>query len=214
MIGKLTWKTNNEVFKRRMNEDATSVELINVLNNLSSGTTVDVENIQKTTTVEVEFEELVPVYRLYNMITSEHLFTTDRVEYDSWVAKSKTDSDYWIGEGINWFAPVTSTSQVVRLYNPALGEMGSTSHYYTADVAEIQELTTKHGWIDESSTGKTFASGGDVPIWTCYNEALGSAHHYTSSKTEWQGLQVHGWDLETSKNGSAGVFSAVMSAIG
>ena len=161
----------------------------------------------------VEFEDLVPVYRLYNMVTSEHLFTTDKSEYDSWVSKSKSDSDYWIGEGINWFAPKSGDTTVVRLYNPTLGGLGRTSHYYTSDTAEIEELTGKHGWKNESSDGKAFASGGDIPIWTCYNEALGSAHHYTSSQTEWLGLSKHGWDLERSKNRATGVFKAVLSAV-
>ena len=213
LVDKTTWSVVNSEYKRRMGENARSVEYTNVVNSLNKEVQVEVANLQSDTQITVEFEELVPVYRLYNMITSEHLFTTDKTEYNSWVAKSKSDSDYWIGEGINWFAPANSDSQVTRLYNEALGAMGSTSHYYTADAAEINELTTKHGWVNESSSGKTFGSGGNIPIWTCYNEALGSAHHYTSSKTEWQGLQVHGWDLETSKNGSAGVFQAIMSAV-
>ena len=214
LINKTSWSVVNSVYKNRMGENASSVEYTNVVNSLSQGTEVLVENLQPDTQITVEFEELVPVYRLYNMISSEHLFTTDKAEYDSWVAKSKTNSDYWIGEGINWFALANSDSQVTRLYNPALGAMGSTSHYYTSDAAEIQELTTKHGWQNEANQGKTFGSGGTIPIWTCYNEGLGSAHHYTSSKSEWQGLKAHGWDLETTKNGSTGVFSAVLSAIG
>ena len=213
LLNKSTWQQSNSVYKRKMNEDVSSVEYASVIDGLQSGAAVDIKNITPTTKVEVEFEELVPVYRLYNQITSEHLFTTDKGEYDEWVSKSKTDTDFWIGEGINWFAPKTGTSTVTRLYNPTLGALGRTSHYYTSDESEIKELTTKHGWVDESRDGKTFASGGDIPIWTCYNEALGSAHHYTSSESEWKNLSNHGWDLEKSKNRSSGVFKAAMSAI-
>ena len=213
LINKSTWTSNNTVYKRVMGENVTSVEYDKVVKNLTSGVTVNVANISANTKVEVDFEELVPVYRLYNSITSEHLFTTDKVEYDNYVKLSKENKEYWIGEGINWFAPKTGESTVTRLYNPTLGALGRTSHYYTSDAAEIKELTTKHGWIDESAEGKTFASGGDIPIWTCYNEALGSAHHYTSSESEWRGLAKHGWDLEKSKNRTSGVFKATLSAV-
>ena len=213
LIDKSKWASTNSEYQRRMKESATSVSYDDVLANLVAGGRFEIKNLTATTQIEVEYEELVPVYRLYNMITSEHLFTTDKVEYDQWVAKSKTDTDFWLGEGINWFAPKESLTTVTRLYNPDLGAMGRTSHYYTTNPDEIAELTGKYGWIDESTQGKCFFSGGDIPIWTCYNEALGSAHHYTSSKTEWSGLNVHGWDLEESKNGSNGVFQATLSAV-
>ena len=213
LVDKSSWASSNDEYKRKMNENVTSVEFDKLVEELSSGVSVNIAINSTTDKVEVEFEELVPVYRLYNSITSEHLFTTSKTEYDEWVSKSKSDSDFWIGEGINWFAPKSGESTVTRLYNPTLGALGRTSHYYTSDAAEIKELTTKHGWIDEASDGKTFSSGGDIPIWTCYNEALGSAHHYTSSKTEWTGLAKHGWDLEKSKNNNTGVFKATMSAV-
>ena len=162
--------------------------------------------------ITVIYTELVVVYRLYNSITSEHLFTTDKAEYDGWVTKCQNNEDYWIGEGIDWFAPNESLTTVTRLYNPDLGAMGSTSHYYTTNPDEIAELTGKYGWIDESTQGQCFFSGGDVPIYTCYNEALGSAHHYTSSSTEWQGLEQYGWALERDKNGNSGVFQAYLGA--
>ncbi len=216
---KSKWSTANSEYKRRMRQNATMVTYDKVKGSTQSftfNTSNYLSSSNPDISLVVEFQEVVPVYRLYNMVTSEHLFTTDKSEYDSWVAKCKKDADFWIGEGIDWFAPATSTSTVTRLYNPALGAMGRTSHYYTSDANEIKELTTKYGWKDEASDGKTFASGGSIPIYTCYNEALGSAHHYTSSKTEWQGLKKHGWNLEESKsikNGkTVGVFQALMSA--
>ncbi len=228
-IDKSAWKTTNSEYKRRMGQTAKMVTFENVqktsqtitvkasqLASLSSAdTSATVESI------DVEFQEVVPVYRLYNMITSEHLFTTDKAEYDSWVAKCKSDKDYWIGEGIDWFAPKTYSSstsaKVYRLYNAALGAMGRSSHYYTSDTSEINDLVKNHGWKKETQFdgGYVFLSDKTstaTPIWTCYNEALGSAHHYTSDKTEWTGLSKHGWDLEKTKNGTKGVFAAVMSA--
>lgn len=213
LLNKVSWQKNNSDYERRMKQSAKSVELASVVSAISTGSSIVIGGARETMSIDVEYEELTPVYRLYNMVTSEHLFTTDRAEYEKWVAKSSQDVDFWIGEGINWFAPNSSTSTVKRLYNPTLGEMGRTSHYYTSDDTEIENLTANYGWQDESIQGQVFASGGDIPIWTCYNEALGSAHHYTSSKTEWSGLAFHGWDLEETKNGATGAFSAALSAV-
>ena len=215
LLNKASWAKTNEEYKRKMNEDAKSVEFETIEQNLTSTATIAINSVSNSLSVEVEFEELTPVYRLYNMLTSEHMFTTNKAEYDGWVDKCKTDKDYWIGEGINWFAPssqVSGTSTVRRLYNPALGALGHSSHYYTSDQTEIDTLISQYGWQDDGAANQ-FTSGGDVSIWTCYNEQLGSAHHYTSSKSEWEGLAAHGWDLETVKNGTTGVFKASMSAI-
>jgi hypothetical protein len=209
LLDKTTWAKVNDVYKNKMGGDPTSVEFENLAVELAKGVTVDVA-IAENTNIEVEFEELVPVYRLYNSITSEHLFTTNKTEYDKFVDLSKTDGDAWIGEGINWFAPATG-NVVHRLYNEGLGAMGRSSHYYTADEAEIANLLTQ-GWTDDGADNQ-FMSGGDISIWTCYNEDLGSAHHYTSNESEWRGLAAHGWNLEEDKNGTAGVFKALMSAV-
>ena len=209
LLNKGTWLAENSIYKRKMGQSATSVEFDNVVSSITEGTTIEIADVTADTKVVVEFEELVPVYRLYNQITSEHLFTTNKTEYDKFVSLSKTDSDSWIGEGINWFAPKTG-NVVHRLYNEGLGRIGKSSHYYTADEAEIANLLTQ-GWTDDGESNQ-FMSGGDVSIWTCYNEGLGSAHHYTASKTEWLNLKVHGWDLEEDKNGTSGVFHAMMSA--
>ena len=175
---------------------------------------VDAVSNDTTQAIEVEFSEYVPVYRLYNTITSEHLFTTNKSEYDSFVEKSKGKQDFWIGEGIDWLAEATpqvpDASTVRRLYNKDLGAMGRSSHYYSKDESEIAILL-KNGWVDDGAANY-IQSGGSVPIWTCYNEGLGSAHHYTSNKSEWQSLSSYGWHLETDKNSTTGVFQAVMSA--
>ena len=165
--------------------------------------------------VTVEFARVTPIYRMYNMITSEHLFSSNKSEYDSFQKKLDGKTEFWIGEGIDWLAPSSSSTVVHRLYNAALGAMYRSSHYYTSDKNEINRLIKKYGWVDDGTT-KQFYSGGSTPIYTCYNEALGSAHHYTSSKSEWSGLKDHGWDLEESKNVKSnvhtGAFKSVMGA--
>ena len=216
-IDKTKWQTTNTDYKTRM-KDSSNITMVTYDNvkNTEQSITLSAATLKAMNTdlynVEVEFEEVAPVYRLYNMITSEHLFTTNKAEYDKYVKLSEQRKDYWIGEGIDWFASTTGTT-VHRLYNAALGSMGRSSHYYTSDTAEIAKLK-KLGWVDDG-TEYQFASAGDVPIYTCYNELLGSAHHYTSSWSEWQGLKNHGWDIEYNKNGGSnesGVMSAVLSA--
>ncbi len=211
LLNKSTWTASNKIYLQVMNEASTIVNFDAVRDSLASGSTVEIANVDASTKIEVEALEIVPVYRLYNSITSEHMFTTNKAEYDNFVALSESRADYWIGEGINWFAPKSATTIVRRLYNPALGALGHSSHYYTSDQDEIDNLVNNLGWLDDGVENQ-FASSGDVPIWTCYNEALGSAHHYTSDKQEWQNLELHGWDLERAKNGVNGVFQGLVSA--
>ncbi len=159
----------------------------------------------------------MPVYRLYNYLSSEHLYTTSKSEYDSLVDLTNRGSSNWIKEGVAWNAPAApadttaegAAKPVYRLYNSGLGKQGRTSHYYTADTDEIKTLTTrKYGWKNE---GVVFYSGGGVSIYTAYSEKLKSAHIYTSSKSEYEGLDK-GWNKETKKNSKneiPGVFQAV-----
>lgn len=193
----------NTEYKRRMNSDGTMTTFESMQNYLATTHTLSLGEVTVGGTVTVTFSKVAPVYRLYNMITSEHLFTTQKAEYDKFVELCKTDADAWIGEGISWLAPKegTGTAQVYRLYNSGLGSLGHSSHYYTSDETEKTSLISQYGWADDG-TINGFLSGGTTAIYTCYNEALGSAHHYTSSKSEWQGLDQHGWALEEDKNGT------------
>ncbi len=223
-IDKKKWQSTNTEYKRRMKENVSMTTFDGIkgaTQTIAFNTSSYLGDNVSLISIDVEFQEVVPVYRLYNMITSEHLFTTDKVEYDGWVKKCQSNTDFWIGEGVDWLAPKTydstSTAKVYRLYNAALGAMGSSSHYYTSNESEANNLVKNYGWKKETqfSGGYVFLSdkgSSATPIWTCYNEALRSAHHYTSDKNEWLGLAKHGWDLEKSKNGNTGVFAAVMSA--
>ena len=207
-----SFQSANSEYYRKMKQYAVATEFSAFQSYITKEHKLTISKPTADTTITVEFAKVAPVYRLYNSITSEHLFSTNKTEYDGWVEKCKKDKDAWIGEGISWLAPTTSTGTkaVHRLYNAALGAMGKSSHYYSADEKEIKSLTTKAGgWKDEGSTYQ-FKSGGTQAIYTCYNEALGSAHHYTSSKTEWQNLSKYGWDIETKKNGTNGVFQGIL----
>lgn len=208
----------NSEYERRMGSAGTMTTYDKLKAYVTQEHSVSVGKLTTDSTVEVVYACVSPVYRLYNIATSEHLFSTNKTEYDNFVALCKQDQDFWIGEGIDWLAPYKaegSYTAVHRLYNPALGAMGHSSHYYTSDATEMANLIANHGWRDDGVDNQ-FISGGDTAIYTCYNEALGSAHHYTSSKTEWSGLSAHGWALEEDKNGTnpaktpEGAFQCVM----
>ena len=220
-IDKTKWQVTNTAYQNKMNETGVKMTTLDAVKAAEQTVTIPASTVASLATtsssevsIEVQFSEYVPVYRLYNQITSEHLFTTNKTEYDTFVQKCESGEDVWIGEGIDWFAEVTpetaNDNTVRRFYNAALGAMGSSSHYYSKDATEIAALL-QNGWVDDGAANY-IQSRGTAPIWTCYNEGLGSAHHYTSNKTEWEGLSVHGWALETDKNLDTGVFQAVMSA--
>ena len=77
------------------------------------------------------------IYRLYNPVNGEHLYTTDANEKN--VLSSKHG---WKYEGIGWHAP-TSGTPVYRLYNPVLA-----NHLYTTDTNEYKTLP-QYGWKQE-----------------------------------------------------------------
>ena len=154
--------------------------------------------LQLTVDLSSLASESQTVYRMYNPITGEHLFTTDESEYESLVAHD------WQKEGEAWSSP-TSGKGVYRLYNAALGAMAKMSHHYTTDEAEVKLLTDKYGWVADNDGNPIFYSaedesgnalGGASPVYRLYNGGL-SAHHYTLDKDENDKLTTnHGWSGE------------------
>lgn len=201
----------NSTYKNAMGEIVTMTSYDSLL---KYATKTHSFSLGKTTiggNITVNFTRVSPVYRMYNKITSEHLFSTNKEEYDDYQILLAQGKDNWIGEGIAWLAPsakatgISSKSTVKRLYNAGLGSMFRSSHYYTSDETEIKNLTENQGWaIDDSEnwfvSGHT--NGASSPIYTAYSELLGSSHLYTSSWSEWKGLDA-GWNKEIDKNGLA-----------
>ena len=74
--------------------------------------------------------EEVTIYRLYNPISGEHLYTRDANEKN--VLSSKHG---WKYEGVGWYAP-TSGKPVYRLYNPGLA-----NHLYTTDTLSLIHIS-------------------------------------------------------------------------
>ena len=131
----------------------------------------------------------VNVYRLYNRVTSEHLYTTNKKEYDSLPFKTRGE---WVWEGVAWVAPKKSSTPVYRLYNPRSGD-----HHYTTSKKERDSLIRNSGWKSE---GVAFYSDDtkSVPLYRVYNGRLRRGqHHYTTSKTERNSLVSNsGWRNE------------------
>ncbi len=127
----------------------------------------------------------VPVYRLYNKSTQEHLFTTSKNEYD-------TLPDYgWRQEGCAWVAPKTGKG-VYRLYNPKTSD-----HHYTADANECKVLTTQYGWVYDNNQKPLFYSGGTIPVYRLYKKSLKiGSHHFTKDVNEYKTLPKYGWKQE------------------
>ncbi len=143
----------------------------------------------------------VPMYRLYNLDTAEHLYTRSENERDVLIQRG------WVYEGIGFFAaaegaashsPASSasaadsgtaqdvlpspagTSVVHRLYNP-----GSTDHHYTADENEYRVLTSSGGWNDEGVAWLSADPAWGVPMYRLFAPSLTTgAHHYTTSRYE------------------------------
>ena len=122
------------------------------------------------------------VLRLYNRWSGEHLYTTNRTEYNS------LGKVGWSGEGTAWAAPSSGSNPVWRLYNRWSGD-----HLLTSDRKEYDALG-KAGWNRE---GVAFYSGGGVSVWRLYNRWLKAGTHLlTTDKTEYDNLIRDGWSGE------------------
>ena len=127
------------------------------------------------------------LYRLYNPYTHEHLFTTDKDEYDNLVAAG------WTGEESDGKVAVNQGKGVYRLFNPTTGE-----HHYTSKEDEVADCV-KAGWVNE---GVKFHSvqNGTVPVYSMYNPYEKKFyHHYTSDPDEIAKMVKDGWIKEEIK---------------
>lgn len=141
--------------------------------------------ITVTCLVTVKEAESIPIYRLYMPSTGEHLYTSDKHEYDTLYKKYG-----WGQEGIGWYAPSSGTA-VYRLYQPGLK-----NHLYTTDKNEVKVLTSKYGWVTDNGGEALYHSGGSVPIYRVYNKGLNGMHHLTTDTNEYNTLPKFGWQQE------------------
>ena len=133
-------------------------------------------------TASFDIKAAQEVLRLYNRWTGEHLYTTNRAEYDSLGRRG------WSGEGVAWTAPGSSSSPVWRLYNRWSGD-----HLLTSNRKEYDALG-RLGWNRE---GIGFYGGGSASVWRLYNKWLKAGTHLlTTDKTEYDNLIKDGWSGE------------------
>ncbi len=144
------------------------------------------ESGDESTPIENTDDESTPVYRFYNSISGDHLYTTSEAE------KETLRNSGWTYEGIAFYSLNNSNSSaaVYRVYNPYSGE-----HHYTKDMGEYTYLQTI-GWQDEglSFYAKTI---GENPVYRLFNPyANNNTHHYTNSLSEYSYLTSIGWQDE------------------
>ena len=124
------------------------------------------------------------IYRLYNKLNGDHIFTASKAERDILAMFG------WRSEG----TPITAATEagtanvpVYRLYNKKTGE-----HFLTTNQSERTTLTAA-GWRDEGIVWYAAASG-KHPVYRLYNKH--GFHHYTSNDFERGFLMGLGWKNE------------------
>ncbi len=129
-------------------------------------------------------EKTRPVYRLYNQVSSEHLYTNDANEVN--VLTSGPD---WVSEGVGWNSSESGTP-VYRLYNTILAD-----HLYTSDTHEVGVLTGGGDWVSDNGGQPLFYSSGSTPVYRLYN-TVSYRHHLTKDFNEYNVLPAHNWVQE------------------
>lgn len=128
-------------------------------------------------------EETIPIYRVYNPNSGEHLHTMNGNEKDFLVRLG------WRYEGIS-MRVLGSGRQLFRIYNPNSGE-----HFFTLNGGERDHLTSV-GWRYEGIAWHTPWTG--MPMYRVYNPNTrgAGAHHYTMDANERDFLTRAGWRYE------------------
>ena len=132
---------------------------------------------------DVMADDSIPMYRLYNQSSGEHLFTSDTNERQDLVKYYD-----WKYEGIGWYAP-SSGQPVYRLFNPQSGE-----HHYTMDAHEKDTLVNQYHWNNEG-IGWYAPSASNTPVYRVYNSKTGE-HVFTKDANEKKTLVAAGWNDE------------------
>lgn len=140
---------------------------------------------------QLERYEMVPMYRLYNPNSGEHLYTKDGNERKTLIGIG------WKDEAVGWYAPVNIGDPVYRLYN---GKGREGEHHYTRSKEERDDLIAA-GWSDEgvgwNSMYNTEEDVNAQPVYREYNpNEYANNHNYTVSKNENDTLVKLGWNAE------------------
>lgn len=154
-------------------------------------------NIQTTVAQTSPSTTRVPILRLYNPNSGEHLFTMRgaevevlchigwRYEGSAWEVPKPPSAD--------WYPNPEKYRTVYRIYNSIAGE-----HFYTSSLYEKNSVLKHSGWLDDGDFFwfPTVTKGGS-PVYRLYNpNATVGSHHYTMSAFERDNLVKLGWRYE------------------
>lgn len=129
-----------------------------------------------------EFE--IPMYRLYNPYTLEHLLTGDAVERDNLLSVG------WTLDGIAWNSPNVG-DPVYRLYNTA-----DDWHTYSANQEEIDAMVAQ-GWQVDGIVCYSAKTNDARPIYRLFNPYEQRNYHLlTADEAEKESLEALGWKLD------------------
>lgn len=127
----------------------------------------------------------IPVYRLYNRQTGEHLYTKNTVERNYLIAIG------WADEKVAFTAYAYTGTPVYRFFNRIGGE-----HFYTTSIVERNALMKNAEWSYEYIAFYTPATG--KPVYRAFNTtAPVNSHLFTTSAYEFsKALAAGNWRNE------------------
>lgn len=136
-------------------------------------------------TVSADTTSVIPIYRLYNPATGEHLLAGSQSEITA-----LTDAG-WTVDGVMCQMP-TSGAPIYRLYNPTSGE-----HLYTMVLSEIETLKNG-GWNVDGVIAYSASAEDGTPIYRLYNNGAPaiSSHLLSTSQAEMDDLTSQSWVIE------------------
>lgn len=136
----------------------------------------------------------VPVYRIYNENSGEHVFTTSQTETNDDVKAG------WRLEGIAWYAPTKNVSGAVPLYRVYNPNANGGDHHYTTSWKEYRSLVNA-GWNDEHTAFYVNGDISTVPVYRIYNPTpnVAGSHHFTTSWNEVVDDVNAGWRNESDR---------------
>ena len=146
------------------------------------------------TLIQTQEATLVPMYRLFNKYTGEHLFTRKYNEYSNLVKVG------WIGESIHFRSYDSSGGNdyipIYRIFNP---NAPGGDHHYTPSYQEVLERVAD-GWkLDHFGKvafyGRAKTTTAKLPMYRLYNKASGR-HLMTLVNAEKNKCVNEGWTLE------------------
>jgi hypothetical protein len=144
---------------------------------------------------------LMPVYRLYNSASGQHLLTIDENEYTT--LQTSTFEAYPLDNG-------SCDGGLIPVYRLVNGYDGQ--HFLTADSSEATFLTENYNTDHWYSEGVGFCDystqvAGSIPVYRLYNSVSGE-HFLTADTNEANTLNgTHNWFIETLDNGGIAFYA-------